>query len=284
MPKVELAGGLNLHYEQLGSGPDVAFIHGVGGNLATWHFRIVPALWDRYRCLTYDLRGHGYSDATENGYTCTDQAQDLLQLLDALEIERADLVGHSFGADVALYFAYLYPDRVGRVVLIEALVPALVPSPMKALRAHQDWTAGILEKAGIPIPKSRRYERGFMLREALKYPNKWGPMKDLPGSWKTERMADLFEQTSIVDDLVVVGELTKKRIAEIKAPVHLIYDGDSSIWLRSHRELRKRLPNHTSTLLKTGTDQFSHFLPLETPDVVVREILVGLGEATAAVG
>ena len=280
MPKAELANNLNLHYEDLGSGPDVAFIHGIGGNLATWHFSIVPALWDRYRCLTYDLRGHGYSDATETGYTCTQQAEDLVQLMDALEIEQADLVGHSFGADVALYVAYLYPERVRRLILIEALVPALIPSPVKALRAHQDWTARILEKAGIPIPKARRYDKGFMLREALKYPNKWGPMKDKPVSWRTERLADLFEQTNIVEELVVVGELTKKRIASIKAPVHLIYDADSSLWLRSHRELRKLLPNQTSTLLATGTDDFSHLLPLVMPEVVVEEILIGLGEVS----
>ena len=74
MSKTELASGLNFHYEQLGAGPDVVLIHGLGGNLATWHFNIVPLLWDRYRCLTYDLKGHGYSDPAPTGYNSADQA------------------------------------------------------------------------------------------------------------------------------------------------------------------------------------------------------------------
>ena len=59
MPKVELSDGAIIHYEQVGTGPDLVLIHGIGGNLATWHFKIVPSLWDKYRTLTYDLRGHG---------------------------------------------------------------------------------------------------------------------------------------------------------------------------------------------------------------------------------
>lgn len=276
MPKVDVGMGLQLHYVQLGSGPDVVLTHGIGGNLATWHFKIVPSLWHDYCCLTYDLRGHGYSDMPPRGYSCTHQATDLVRLMDSLGIESADLVGHSFGADVALYFAHLYPERTRRVVLIEALVPALVPSPMRALRAHQDWTASILERAGITVPKALRYERGYLLRAALKYPNKWGPLKDMPASWRSERMVDLFETTSLIDDIMEVGELTTDRIARIQAPVHLIYERDASLWLRSHHALCTLLPNVTSALLATGADQFSHFLPLETPEVVLEEIRVGI--------
>ena len=282
MPKTELASGLNFHYEQLGSGPDITLIHGLGGNLATWHFGIVPKLWDRYRCLTYDLRGHGYSDPAPSGYDWTEQARDLVQLLDALEIESTDVVGHSFGADIALAFAYLYPERVKHAVLIEALVPALIPSPMRAMRTQRIWAAGLMEKAGIPIPKSRRLDTAYMLREARKYHNKWGPMKGMPASWKTDSMIDLFESTTIIDDLLKTGELTKDKLSQIKAPVHLIYDADSSQWMRSFKGLQKLLPNVTATLMHSGTEEFSHFLPLETPGIVVNEILVGIGEREPA--
>ena len=88
MPKATLPSGLRLHYQQLGEGPDLVMVHGLTGNLAVWHLRIVPELTDHYRVLTYDLRGHGYSDAPPTGYTPDDMAGDLLGLLDALEIER----------------------------------------------------------------------------------------------------------------------------------------------------------------------------------------------------
>src|SRR5438874_937558 len=100
MPKALLKSNLKLHYQQVGQGPDVVMIHGLTGNLAVWHLNIIPHLWDHYRLLTYDLRGHGYSDVPSTGYSADDMATDLGDLLDALGIERAALVGHSFGADV----------------------------------------------------------------------------------------------------------------------------------------------------------------------------------------
>ena len=102
MPKVVLGNGVKIHYQQIGEGPDVVMIHGLTGNLAVWHLQIIPQLMDRFRITTYDLRGHGYSEVTPAGYTGDDMAEDLRNLLDALDIERPALVGHSYGADISL--------------------------------------------------------------------------------------------------------------------------------------------------------------------------------------
>ena len=88
MPKVQLPNGVRIHYQQVGEGPDLVMVHGLTGNLAVWHLRIVPELSDRFRVLTYDLRGHGLSDTPPTGYSPDAMAEDLLGLLDALEIER----------------------------------------------------------------------------------------------------------------------------------------------------------------------------------------------------
>src|SRR3954447_19217005 len=104
MPKIALPSGVRLHHVQAGDGPDLVLIYGITGNLAVWHLQVVPLLWDHFRLTTYDLRGHGYSDMPPSGYTADDMAADLLELIDALEIERPSIVGHSFGADIALYF------------------------------------------------------------------------------------------------------------------------------------------------------------------------------------
>src|SRR5262245_30614797 len=152
MPQVQLASGLNVHYERVGTGPDLIMVHGVVGHIGIWHFKIVPMLWDRFHILTYDLRGHGSTEMTETGYTPTQLAGDLVQLMDALQIERADIVGHSFGADIVLYFAYLYPERVRRAVLIEPLVPATFKLPTREDFEGLEWLAGTLEKVGVNIP------------------------------------------------------------------------------------------------------------------------------------
>ena len=102
MPKRSV-NGINLHYWQVGEGPDLVMIHGLNGNLAVWHLELMPKLRHEYRITTYDLRGHGRSDMPPTGYSTEDMAKDLLGLLDALGIERAHLMGHSLGADISLF-------------------------------------------------------------------------------------------------------------------------------------------------------------------------------------
>lgn len=276
MPKAELPDGTALHYEQVGTGPDIVMTHGMGGNLAIWHLKIAPMLWDRYRILTYDLRGHGYSDVTPEGYTCTNLATDLKLLLDHLGVERADIVGHSFGADIALYFAYLYPERVKHVVLIEAMVPALVPTITRAQFERADWAASVLDKMGIPIPDDRRFDMEYMLREAMKHPIKWGPLKDTPAQWTIDHLVELYGETTILKDALDIGALTTEELATIHVPVHLVYDRGSALWRQAYRHLSRSLPNVTSTLLPTSRKEIAHFSPLEKPELVTEQILFAI--------
>src|SRR5207248_5554544 len=102
--------------QRVGAGPDLVMIHGLSGNLAVWHLKMVPILREHFRVLTYDMRGHGYSSAPATGYTTGDMATDLEDLLNALNIETCYLVGHSYGADTALYFSLLHPDRAKHVI------------------------------------------------------------------------------------------------------------------------------------------------------------------------
>src|SRR5258706_8468964 len=102
MPKV-LANGIQQHYQMRGEGPDVVLLHGVTSNLAVWYNGVLPVLSSEFRVTAYDLRGHGLSDLTPNGYSSRDMSEDLHGLLDALEIRDAILVGHSFGGAIALH-------------------------------------------------------------------------------------------------------------------------------------------------------------------------------------
>ena len=124
MAKATLRSGITLHYQQVGQGPDLVMLHGLTGNLAVWHLKMVPSLWDRFRITTYDLRGHGYSEVTPSGYTPDDMATDLNDLLDVLGIEQAAFVGHSYGADTALYFALKHPERARAVIAIASACSA----------------------------------------------------------------------------------------------------------------------------------------------------------------
>src|SRR5262245_26114187 len=112
MPFVNVRG-LRFHYQQGGAGPDVVLIHGVTGDLSIWFLcNAVQSLIATHRVTAFDLRGHGYSDAPPRGYTSADHAADVLALMDALGIDRASLVGHSFGGVIAAHAAAVAPGRV----------------------------------------------------------------------------------------------------------------------------------------------------------------------------
>lgn len=91
--------------------PVVILIHGLGGSLESWSF-ISAALSRDYRVLSYDLRGHGQTEAQGENYHTEVHAQDLRVLLDHLNIQRANIIGHSLGARVGMRFLDMYPDRV----------------------------------------------------------------------------------------------------------------------------------------------------------------------------
>lgn len=271
MSKVTLASGLPIHYQRVGTGPDVVMVHGITGNLAVWHLHLVPALADRFRLLTYDLRGHGLSGTPPTGYSLDDMAQDLLELLDALELERPVIVGHSYGADIALYHAANHPDRVAEVIAIEAALPA-----MEQLRAHDQWIGWdywvrALEDAGLRVPDDKRSDLRHLIRATIDMPKKWGPLRGLPRNPKP--MLRLLDDTTLPDDYRRIGSLPLERLGEITTPVVLMY-AERSAFIDTFDHLRDVLPDARPVLMPQT--EWGHFGPLEQPDVVAREIAAHL--------
>jgi 3-oxoadipate enol-lactonase len=104
--------GIELAYEDTGDeGPAVLFVHGLGGSTRNWDAQLF-ACEDRYQGIAYDQRGHGQSEKPPGPYSVEEWATDLIGLLDALEIERAALVGHSVGCMVAEHAAVDLGERV----------------------------------------------------------------------------------------------------------------------------------------------------------------------------
>ncbi|MDB9311525.1 alpha/beta hydrolase [Spirulina sp. CS-785/01] len=104
--------------------PVLVFLHGWLLSRCYWQ-PLVEQLRDRYRCLTYDLRGFGESQpektaSSTSGYTLADYAQDLVTLLQQLEIKKAWLIGHSLGGSIALWGADLLPEHIDGVICLNA--------------------------------------------------------------------------------------------------------------------------------------------------------------------
>lgn len=120
-----------------GSGDPVVLVHAGVADARMWE-PIVPALAERRRVVRFDMRGFGRSRSARGAYT---DAGDLRALLDALAIERAHVVGASFGGLVALELAATQPARVASLVLLAAALPDIDPSPALVAFAEAEEAA-----------------------------------------------------------------------------------------------------------------------------------------------
>jgi pimeloyl-ACP methyl ester carboxylesterase len=120
------ANGTTLHVRIGGRGPAVLLLHGYGETGDMWA-PLAAALMRDHQVVVPDLRGMGRSAVAPGGYDKKTQAADMAALLDGLKITKADLVAHDIGNMVAYAFAAQHPQRVTRLVLIDAPVPGIGP-------------------------------------------------------------------------------------------------------------------------------------------------------------
>jgi Predicted hydrolases or acyltransferases (alpha/beta hydrolase superfamily) len=112
---------IRLHYLNFeGEQPTILFMHGLTANAHAFDGLVAAGLSPLFNVISVDLRGRGESDAPETGYTMKEHATDIIGLMDELKIENAILAGHSFGGFLALYLAKFFPDRVDKLILMDA--------------------------------------------------------------------------------------------------------------------------------------------------------------------
>jgi pimeloyl-ACP methyl ester carboxylesterase len=238
---LELHRGLTFHVQEIG---DVArapavMLHGLLlGSMATFYFTIAPALAETRRVLMYDLRGHGKSERAKSGYDIPNMAGDLAAMTERFGDEPVTLVGHSYGAAIALHYALKNPTRVRELVLIDA-----------------------------PLPASRLDELGtFMQRtpeemvEALP-----GPLKDALArkGRQATRFVDglrfLATESSLMSDLQRAEDIPDEALRALGCPVLCVY-GKNSSCLPVGQRLARVIPNARLVVLDGG-----HFLPVDAP-------------------
>src|SRR6476660_5674783 len=109
--------GYRRAYRVAGSGPAILLIHGIGDNSTTWS-SVQSTLAQRFTVIAPDLLGHGKSDKPRADYSMGGYANGMRDLLSVLDIERVTVVGHSLGGGVAQQFAYQFPERCERLILV----------------------------------------------------------------------------------------------------------------------------------------------------------------------
>jgi pimeloyl-ACP methyl ester carboxylesterase len=267
--------GIRLHYQTIGSGPDLVMVHGLAANLAFWFLNIVPRLARDFRVTVFDLRGHGESDMPPAGYTTGDMADDLDGLLDHLGCTAVHLVGHSFGGAVALHFALRHPDRVKTLTLADARVHGLQPLPSDTDDGFWEERQRALRDKGIEIPDGTPRVL-FTMFEELGADLPWAVGQDArggrlgawnPNSRSGRKWIALRETTTVARDVRHVGELDAAAIRGLVPPVLLLY-GEQSRCLPTCRELERLLPEaRTERISDAG-----HFFPVHVPGRFVERL------------
>lgn len=217
MPKIKVSD-IELYYEIHGADqPEtLLMINGVGQWRAAW-WRNLPALAEHFRVIVFDNRGIGDSDKPDIPYTLDMLADDTLGLLDALEIEKAHIFGHSLGGGIALMMLRRAPQRLQKLILASTLYwgpKVTMPSP-RAMQALQDRSGDPLElvQRGTRIATAPDFEtrdpEAFQKLVNLRFESQQTPTLYLRQSsaglnyFQTDYIADFQPKNPV---LLLVGE------------------------------------------------------------------------------
>lgn len=183
----------------------IIFVNSLGSDLRIWD-GVVECMEGNYRLVRYDKRGHGLSDCPDAPYSIRDHTLDLQGLMDALDIDKAVLIGISVGGMIAMDFASQYPARVQALVLCDTF-PKIGTDDMwnrrvKMIRQYgmKSLSAAILERWFAPAYKDQQPEAyagyGNMLHRM--------PVAGYTGTCEAIRDADLTDAVRKIQQKTLV--------------------------------------------------------------------------------
>jgi pimeloyl-[acyl-carrier protein] methyl ester esterase len=270
MSFVETSAGVNIHYEDIGSGRPLVLIHGWGGSALLWRFQ--RELAEDFRLIIPDLRGHGDSSGSAESFALEDLVRDVIALFEKLNLADAVLAGWSLGSQAAMASFPMLRKRLSGLVLVGA-------------------TARFTTTEGYPHGLPADEIRGMGLRLKRGYERTMG---DFFRSMFAEGELSPEMEDRIAREITAYGRLPEPSVAraglsvlasadlremlpEIDRPVLLIHgDKDEICPPEAARYLAKRLPK--ARLLEFAGA--GHALPLSRPvefNAHIREFLQETG-------
>jgi pimeloyl-ACP methyl ester carboxylesterase len=117
--RTRLVHGYRRAFRIAGEGPPLLLIHGIGDSSRAWE-QVIPLLAREHLVIAPDLLGHGASDKPRADYSVAAYANGMRDLLAVLGVDKVTVVGHSLGGGVAMQFAYQYPEKTERLVLVSS--------------------------------------------------------------------------------------------------------------------------------------------------------------------
>lgn len=232
--------GVRIRYVAVGSGAPVFLLHGLGEFLETWTFNL-PPLSRRYRVYALDSPGHGLSDKCESCYALDEATRFGINILDALGVKSAALIGHSMGGAVAINMALNHPERVSRLVVVDPagllaelpLFYRLASLPVWGAMAVNLIIKPLLER-GI---RNLCYDPGFLSQEMLDLAWKYF---DMPGRKNTLHQIIRY---NVNLSGVRPEAVLKEKVQRLEVPILFVHGAQDSLFpLAEVREVVETVP------------------------------------------
>jgi pimeloyl-ACP methyl ester carboxylesterase len=283
--------GVNLHYLCGGSGPPLVLVHGLGSSAAVeFYYNLEPLAAD-HRVFAVDLPGFGRSDKPVLEYTIELFVKAVNDLMASEGVERAAVIGVSMGGRVALGLALESPEKVERLVLVDALG---VGTPRRVLAYRILLTRGLGELTLRGTARALRQMNPATIRRFwgwyLQRPNRVNTL------WSDERIANHGTllatpeyRAAYLSALRSIsgmrqlrdGVAVEDRLPELRMPTLLIWGRHDHIFPASHAEAaRNRIPNGRVEIF----DDSGHTPQMEEPDRFNRLVLDFLREPASGRG
>jgi pimeloyl-ACP methyl ester carboxylesterase len=256
--------GLNLYYEETGSGPPLLLIAGISSNTLGWAM-LLPALSERFRVIAFDNRGAGRSSAPAGPYTTRQMADDAAALLEQLGIERAHVIGISMGGMNAQELALAHPERVDRLVLY-----ATYARPRPAI--HDPWFTNWVDA----------YERKFAAEQLAVMMLPWFltpafmAQPDHVEAAIAEWVADPYPAPAhgvVAQAAACLSHDTLDRLGQVAAPTLVLVGAEDILTpVACAQELAESIPGAQLHVLERG----GHTPDVEYPEAVAAAMLAFL--------
>jgi pimeloyl-ACP methyl ester carboxylesterase len=254
---ITLRNGVRLRYAEQGmaDGPVVMMIHGYTDSSFSYS-RVLPLLPSWVRAIVPDLRGHGGSDRPGN-YRMEHFATDVFQLMDALEIDHAAIVGHSMGSFVARKMGVMAPARVTQLVLAGA-APSARNETVNELRRAVD---------GLRDPIGHEFVRDFQVSTVY---------RDIPPGFMAYVIAESERVPASVWKGALAGMMDDNTAPrEIRVPTLIVGGDRDGIFSRAEQEaLARQIPGGRSRIYR-GVGHAPHW---EDPETFAGELVAVVAE------
>jgi pimeloyl-ACP methyl ester carboxylesterase len=251
---MQLATGVRLRYAEQGDpvAQPIILLHGYTDSWFSYS-GVLPALATSYHVYAPDQRGHGDADRPAHGYAMTDFAADVVAFMDALDLPRATVVGHSMGSFIARQVALAAPDRVTRLVLVGSAASPRNPGVLELAQAIN----------GLDDPVPEEFARDFQLSTIY---------QPVPDDFLNRVVAESMKLPAHVWQMALAGLLAANdttRLDHIQAPTLVLWGDQDTVFLRADQDaLMAGLRN---AILKVYPET-GHALHWERPAQFVRDL------------